>query len=123
MSLVHPPVYLRDPMYFTSGEKSELRDLGAHLNFKQTAQFYGLTSPELEDLFASEPESRRAWQQGKGESIRLVSEALMAKIMSGDTAAMIFYLRTKAKWAPAAPTAPEGPQQQALPVFNVSLSS
>jgi len=83
---------------FTDEQREELKTLGAVLNQTQLADYFGIHRDTLHQLFKRDEEAFRQYKRGRAKAIFDVAGSLLTKARGGDTASIIFYLKTQASW-------------------------
>jgi len=83
---------------FTDEQREELKTLGAVLNQTQLADYFGIHRDTLHQLFKRDEEAFRQYKRGRAKAIFDVAGSLLTKAREGDTASIIFYLKTQASW-------------------------
>lgn len=76
----------------------EVETLAALLTQDQIADYFGICRNTFRALCAREPEVDEHYKRGKAKAIGHVANGLLQKARAGDTACMIFYLKTQAGW-------------------------
>lgn len=66
-------------------------------------------------------EFAEAIKRGQAKGIALVTNALMKQVKGGNTAAMIFYLKSRAKWRDVQPIELTGPDGEPLTPLDTKL--
>jgi len=83
---------------FTDKQREELKTLGAVLNQTQLADYFGFNKDTLQQIFKRDAEALRMYKKGRAKAIVDVAGSLLTKAREGDTASIIFYLKTQASW-------------------------
>ena len=83
---------------FTDEQREELKTLGAVLNQTQLADYFGIHRDTLNQLFKRDEEALRQYKKGRSKAIADVAGSLLTKAREGDTASIIFFLKTQASW-------------------------
>lgn len=71
---------------------------GRGLTRKQVADYFGISERWLYAKMNEFPDLKLALTKGKAKTIALVAGKLIEQVKSGDTKAMMFYLKTQAGW-------------------------
>lgn len=79
-------------------ELIEVEALAAVLSTEQIADYFGIGRQTFYDIMKRQPEVSVQYKKGKAKAIGSVSKGLLTKARAGDTASMIFYLKTQAGW-------------------------
>ena len=77
----------------------EFEKLAGLLTADQIAKFYGLGRQTLFNWMKRKSELRMAFDMGHAKRTAMVANSLINKIREGDTASIIFYLKTRAGWS------------------------
>ncbi len=77
----------------------ELEKLAGMLSNDQIAQFYGITRDGLQRRLRRTSELRVALDKGRARALTMVAGSLLRKVRDGDTASIIFYLKTRGGWS------------------------
>lgn len=85
---------------FTEDILKEIEVLaGRGLTNEQIFNYYGVGKNFWYESKQANPEIDKAFQRGKSKTISMVSGKLMEKIRQGNLSAIIFYLKTQARWS------------------------
>lgn len=104
----------------TPEEIAQIREAaGFGVTVEQIAAMMG----KSEDTLRKHAEIRDALAAGKGEIIAQVAGALVKKALGGDTASMIFYLKTQAGWKETARHEHSGPDGKPVQMELRDLSN
>ena len=82
----------------TAAQKAETETLAAVLTSEQIADFFGIGRTTFFAMMERDAEIAERYKRGKARAIGTIAQNLIAKARSGDTASMIFYLKTQAGW-------------------------
>lgn len=88
----------RPPKKLTEEQIIQVEALGSVLSLEQLADYLGMSKTTLYAIMERQPEVSVRYKRGKAKAIGSVSQGLLKKAMSGDTASAIFYLKTQAGW-------------------------
>lgn len=88
----------RRPVELTEAEKAEVETLAAVLSTEQIADYFGIGRRTFWDLMARDEDIAARYKRGKARAIGAIAQSLITKARSGDTASMIFFLKTQAGW-------------------------
>ena len=88
----------RPPTVFDDEQLAQIGALAAFLSLEQIADFFGITRPTLSAIMERQPEVSLQYKKGKANAIGKVAKGLLQKATDGDTACMMFYLKTQAGW-------------------------
>jgi|LSQX01.1.fsa_nt_gb DNA-binding CsgD family transcriptional regulator len=72
--------------------------LAGVLSVEQLAARLGIGITTFYSMMERDPRITEIYQKGRAQVIEKVSESLLAKALGGDTASMIFFLKTQARW-------------------------
>lgn len=96
----------RPEIMLTAAQKAEVETLAAVLNAEQIADYLGVSKRTFLNIRDRDPEVDALYKRGKARAIGVIAQSLIRKARSGDTACMIFYLKTQAGWRETAPSSP-----------------
>lgn len=82
----------------TEGELEQVEKLAGILTSEQLADFLGIGRTTFYEIMVRQPEVSERYKRGRAHVIGGVGKNLVQKALSGDNAAMIFYLKTQAGW-------------------------
>jgi transcriptional regulator with XRE-family HTH domain len=82
----------------TSDERVQLEALAQYLTQDQIADYLGISRPTLAAILDRDEEAALRYKRGKARAIGAVASNLIDKARKGDTACMIFFLKTQAGW-------------------------
>ena len=82
----------------TEAQRAEVETLAAVLNAEQIADYFGIGRTTLFALMDRDPDIAERYKRGKARAIGAIAQSLISKARGGDTACMIFYLKTQAGW-------------------------
>lgn len=91
----------------TADQIGEVETLAAVLSAGQMADYFGVGRTTFYAMMQREPGIAERYKRGRARAIGAIAQSLITKARSGDTACMIFYLKTQAGWRETAP--PEEP--------------
>lgn len=104
----------RQPVIFTNEDKEKIEELaGLGLTNEQIAKYYKVCLNTLLKNCSIELEL------GKAKGLSIVTGELMKAIKNGNVTAMIFYLKTQARWKEADTHLEKKPEDNKLPVPNL----
>jgi len=89
----------RPAKVLTEKEIIEVEALAAYLNCEQIADYFGIDADTFTAIKKRQEEVCRAYKKGKSKSIVSMAKTLIERANSGDTTAIIFYLKTQAGWS------------------------
>lgn len=101
---------------------AEVETLAAVLTAAQTADYFGIGRTTFYRLMEREPEIEKRYKRGKARAVGAIAQGLIQKARGGDTACMIFYLKTQAGWRETARLEHSGPEGEPVAV-NSSTSA
>ena len=93
----------------TDAQKAEVETLAAVLTTDQIADFFGIGRRTFWSMMARDDEIAARYKKGKARAIGAIAQGLIAKARGGDTASMIFYLKTQAGWRETTAVEVSGP--------------
>lgn len=82
----------------TEEQKNQVEKLAAVLSTEQLADFLGIGRTTFYAIMDRDVEVSERYKRGRAAAIGGVAKNLIQKAMSGDNAAMMFYLKTQAGW-------------------------
>ncbi len=82
----------------TDAQKAEVETLAAVLTTDQIADFFGIGRRTFWSMMERDEDIAARYKKGKARAIGAIAQGLIAKARGGDTASMIFYLKTQAGW-------------------------
>lgn len=88
----------RHAISLSDAQIAEVETLAAVLNAEQLADYFGIGRTTFFAMVNREPEIAERYKRGKARAIGSIAGNLIAKARSGDTACMIFYLKTQGGW-------------------------
>lgn len=88
----------RPPIELTEDQVAQVEKLAAVLNVEQLADFLGIGRSTFYDIMERDERVSGQYKRGRAHAIGGVAKNLIQKAMSGDNAAMIFFLKTQAGW-------------------------
>lgn len=95
----------RAPLGLTPAQKAELETLAAVLSAEQIADYFGIGRTTFFAMVGRDAEIAERYKRGKARAIGAIAQSLIGKARGGDTACMIFFLKTQAGWRETAPIA------------------
>ena len=91
----------RPTKVLTEAQKGEVETLAAVLTAAQMADYFAIGRTTFFALMDRDPGIAERYKRGKARAIGAIgaiAQGLIAKARGGDTASMIFYLKTQAGW-------------------------
>ena len=82
----------------TEAQRAEVETLAAVLSTEQIADYLGIGRRTFWDMMARDDEIAARYKKGKARAIGAIAQGLISKARGGDTASMIFFLKTQAVW-------------------------
>jgi hypothetical protein len=79
---------------------------GVGLTYDQMAALCDVSPATFDEILNRQPDARQAIEKGRSSGIGGIANTLYQQAMKGNTAAAIFYLKTRARWAEARDVAP-----------------
>lgn len=86
------------PMTLTEAQKAEVETLAAVLTAEQVADYFGIGRRTFYSMMQRDEEIAARYKRGKAKAIGVIAQGLINKARGGDTASMIFFLKTQAGW-------------------------
>lgn len=88
----------RKPKQLTEEQKIQVEALAALLSQDQIADYFGIVRNTFTAMMERDPDILERYKRGKAKAIGSVAKGLLQKAQAGDTACMMFYLKTQAGW-------------------------
>lgn len=88
----------RRALELTAAQKAEVETLAAVLSAAQIADYFGIGRTTFFAMIRRDEEIAERYKRGKAKAIGAIAQSLITKARAGDTASMIFYLKTQAGW-------------------------
>lgn len=88
----------RNPMTLTDAQMAEVETLAAVLTAEQVADYFGIGRRTFYAMMQRDAEIAARYKRGKAKAIGVIAQGLINKARCGDTASMIFFLKTQAGW-------------------------
>lgn len=88
----------RTPICLSDAQKAEVETLAAVLTAEQVADYFGIGRRTFYSMMARDEEIAARYKKGKAKAIGAIAQGLINKARGGDTASMIFFLKTQAGW-------------------------
>ncbi|QBX34602.1 hypothetical protein E4191_07670 [Paracoccus liaowanqingii] len=107
----------------TYEQEVQLEALASVLTAEQIADRFGMARSTLFKIMAEDPEIRARFDMGKAKAIEEIGGKLMEKARKGDTASIIFFLKTQAGWRETSKVELTGPQGGPVQTLDVSKLS
>lgn len=82
----------------TEEEMIQVEALAAVLTTEQLADYLGIARRTFYDILERQPDVSAHYKRGKAKAVGNIAKNLVQKAQNGDTASMIFYLKTQAGW-------------------------
>ncbi len=101
----------RPERILSDAQKAEVETLAAVLTSQQIADYFGIGRTTFFNMMQRDPEIGEHYKRGKAKVIGSIAQGLIAKARSGDTASMIFFLKTQGGWRETRDMEPD-PQQE-----------
>lgn len=95
---------------------------GVGLTQQQIHQYYGLQHTAWHGYTKRHPELYQAIENGKAKNIAFVAGKLMDAIRKGNVSAMIFYLKTQARWSDHSTLEVKGDDKGPLPALSLTVN-
>ena len=88
----------RAALSLTPVQMAEVETLAAVLNAEQIADYFGIGRTTFFAIIRRDAEIAARYKKGKARAIGSIAQTLIQKARGGDTASMIFYLKTQGGW-------------------------
>jgi hypothetical protein len=79
-------------------QRAEVETLAALLTAEQVADYFGIGRTTFFSMMNRDPDIAERYKRGKARVIGVIAQGLINKARAGDTASMIFFLKTQAGW-------------------------
>ena len=86
------------PRVLSDDEMIQVEALAAVLTTEQLADYLGIARRTFYDILERQPDVSAHYKRGKAKAVGNIAKNLVQKAQNGDTASMIFYLKTQAGW-------------------------
>lgn len=90
---------MRKKIVFKAKEIKKIEEVARSLDTKQLAAYFGIGQTTLFEIFKRQPEVYEAYKKARSVTITDAVSKLFEKIEAGDTASIIFFLKTQAGWS------------------------
>ncbi len=88
----------RPARVLSEAEKAEVETLAAVLSTEQIADYLGMGRRTFYSLMQGDDDLAARYKRGRAKAIGAIAQSLIDKARSGNTTAMIFFLKTQAGW-------------------------
>lgn len=88
----------RPPKKLTASQVDKVEALSSVLTVSQIADYFSMSENTFTAVRERQPEVSEAYKRGKAKAIKDIANSLLTKARDGDTASIIFYLKTQAGW-------------------------
>lgn len=88
----------RQALTLTEAQKAEVETLASVLTAEQVADYFGIGRRTFYSMMQRDEEIAARYKRGKAKAIGVIAQGLINKARAGDTACMIFFLKTQAGW-------------------------
>ena len=95
---------------------AEVETLAAVLTAEQLADYFGIGRTTFFAIMERQPDIAERYKRGKAKAVGAIAQSLITKARAGDTASMIFFLKTQGGWRETASIEHSGPNGAPLPV-------
>ena len=82
----------------TDEQRAQVEALAAYLSQEQIADYFGMGLTTWRSMLEREPEILAIYKKGKAKAVGSIAQSLLTKARNGDSACMMFYLKTQAGW-------------------------
>jgi hypothetical protein len=110
----------RKTIVFDDDKLAKIEALAACLSIDQIADYFGIGKTTIYQIMKRQPEVEERYKIGKSKAIASIGSNLISQARSGNTAAAMFYLKTRAGWKET--TVVENDNKNVLKV-NVNLKN
>jgi hypothetical protein len=88
----------RRALTLSEAQLAEVETLAAILSAGQIADYFGIGRTTFFAMIRRDEVIAERYKRGKARAIGAIAQSLITKARAGDTASMIFYLKTQAGW-------------------------
>lgn len=88
----------RPEKILNDAQLAEVETLASVLTAAQMADYFGIGRTTFFSIMTRNEEVAERYKRGKARAIGAIAQSLITKARAGDTASMIFYLKTQAGW-------------------------
>jgi hypothetical protein len=88
----------RPEKILNDAQLAEVETLASVLTAAQMADYFGIGRTTFFSIMARDDEVAERYKRGKARAIGAIAQTLISKARAGDTASMIFYLKTQGGW-------------------------
>lgn len=82
----------------TAEQLAEVETLAAVLNVAQMADYFGIGRTTFFSILNRDADVSERYKRGRARAVGAIAQSLVTKARSGDTTAMIFFLKTQGGW-------------------------
>ena len=104
----------------TDAQRHEVETLAAVLTAAQLADYFGIGRTTFFAMMMRDEDIAERYKRGKARAIGAIGQSLLTKARAGDTASMIFLLKTQAGWRETAQIEISGQGGGPLQILDVS---
>jgi hypothetical protein len=104
----------RPEKMLSDAQLAEVETLASVLTAAQMADYFGIGRTTFFAIMARNDDVAERYKKGKARAIGAIAQSLIAKARAGDTASMIFFLKTQGGWRETAViehTSPDDPMR------------
>lgn len=105
----------RKPIELTEEQIETVKDMSSRFTQAQMSDYLGISEKTFREIVARDERVSTAYKKGRATKIQEVAGFLFDKCAAGDTAAIIFFLKTQAGWREVDREVTE------LPQININL--
>ena len=113
----------RPPRELTEAQRHEVETLAAVLTASQLADYLGIGRTTFFSMLLRDEDIAERYKRGKARAIGAIGQSLLTKARAGDTASMIFYLKTQGGWRETAQIELAGQGGGPVQILDVSSLS
>ena len=107
----------------TEAQRHEVETLAAVLTAAQLADYLGIGRTTFFSMLLRDEDIAERYKRGKARAIGAIGQSLLTKARAGDTASMIFYLKTQGGWRETAQIELAGQGGGPVQILDVSSLS
>jgi hypothetical protein len=87
-----------EKIVLTDEEVIEVGALAAYLSMEQIADYFGIVRGTFYKIMERQPDVAEQYKKGRARTIQSAAKSLIMQGHEGNTAALMFYLKTQAGW-------------------------
>jgi len=88
----------RPPVVLTDEQVIQVEALATYLSIERIADYLEISRPTFYEIMERQPEVSLRYKKGKAKTAKKITKSLIQQGLEGNTAALIFYLKTQERW-------------------------